>query len=229
VDFRRTRAFANRLEPSPADLVLFLSGRARFRSSSRSGITGATVEGWFNAEAGAIGMGRGEESAPASPIASGLVNCTSTVSDRLTSLAKRKMQKHIKAAKIKMPERGAYSTSALCAGLWVCFVSMRHQVAWRRFNRWPEISRCDPGGTSDEGWHRSREVITTGAGEGNGNQRRAPLRPIVFQFPFRKVRNHVRISSVNNSGSSIAAKWPPRAISVQRCTLKNRSAHSRGG
>ena len=174
-------------------------------------------------------MAKDEESAPASPIASGLANCTSTASDRFTSLAKRKMQKHIKAAKIKMPERGAYSTSTLCAGLSICLVSMRHQVAWCRFNRWAEISRRDPGGTSDKGWHRSREEITIGAGEDNGNQRKGPVRPIDFQFPFRKVRNHVRISSVNNSGSSIAAKCPPRVISVQRCTLKNRSAHSRGG
>jgi hypothetical protein len=140
-DFRKSRAFANRLDPSPADLVLFLSGRARFRSSSRSGITGATVEGWLNAKAGTMGMVRGEESAPASPIALGLVDCTSTALDRFTSLAKRKMQKHIKAAKIKMPDRGAYSTSALCVGLSICPVFMRHQVAWRRFNRWAEISR----------------------------------------------------------------------------------------
>ena len=136
-------------------------------------------------------MARGEESAPASPIASGLADCTSTASDRFTSLAKRKMQKHIKAAKIKMPERGAYSTSAPWADLSICLVSMRHQVAWRRFNRWAEISRCDPGGTSDEGWRRLWEEITTGAGEDNRNQRRGPVRPIDFQGPFRKVRNHV--------------------------------------
>ena len=27
----------------------------------------------------------------------------------------------------------------------------------------------------------------------------------------------------------MAAKWPPLGISVHRCTLKKRSAHSRGG
>ena len=187
------------------------------------------MEGWLNAEAGAIGMARGEESAPASPIASGLADCTSTASDRFTSLAKRKMQKHIKAPKIKMPERGAYSTSALCAGLSICLVSMRHQVAWRRFNRWAEISRCDPGGTSDEGWRRSMGRNNDWGRRRQQKSTEGSPRPIDFQCPFRKVRNHVRISSVNNSGSSIAAKCPPRAISVQRCTLKNRSAHSRGG
>jgi hypothetical protein len=40
----------------------------------------------------------------------------------------------------------------------------------------------------------------------------------VSQFPSRKVRNHVRISSMNNSGSSMGAKCPLRGISVQRCT-----------
>lgn len=42
----------------------------------------------------------------------------------------------------------------------------------------------------------------------------------------RKGRNQARRWSF---GSSIAAKWPPRGISVQHCTLKKRSAHSRGG
>src|SRR4051812_12989191 len=37
------------------------------------------------------------------------------------------------------------------------------------------------------------------------------------------------MSSTSNSGCSNAAKWPPRGISVHRSTLKNRSAHSRGG
>jgi hypothetical protein len=90
-------------------------------------MTGATVEDWLDAKAGAMGMARGEETALASPIASGLADCTSTALDRFTSLAKRKMQKHIKAAKIKMPERGAYSASVLCVGLLIFLVSMRHQ------------------------------------------------------------------------------------------------------
>ena len=37
------------------------------------------------------------------------------------------------------------------------------------------------------------------------------------------------MSLASNSGSSSAAKWPPRGISVQRWTLKKRAAHSRGG
>ena len=44
----------------------------------------------------------------------------------------------------------------------------------------------------------------------------------------RKGRKNSRISCTNNSGSSRAAKRPPRGISLQRCTLKKRSAHSRG-
>jgi len=35
------------------------------------------------------------------------------------------------------------------------------------------------------------------------------------------------MSPTSNSGSSIAAKCPPRGISVQRWTLKKRAAHSR--
>jgi hypothetical protein len=92
-------------------------------------MTGATVKDRLDAKAGAVGMAVSEESAPASPIVSGLADCTSTDPDRFTSLAKRKMQKHIKAAKIKTPERGAYAASALCLGLSICLVSMRHQVA----------------------------------------------------------------------------------------------------
>src|SRR5712672_3675008 len=38
-----------------------------------------------------------------------------------------------------------------------------------------------------------------------------------------------RMSAASISGSSKAAKCPPVDISVQRWTLKNRSAHSRGG
>src|SRR3954471_14891778 len=45
----------------------------------------------------------------------------------------------------------------------------------------------------------------------------------------RRRRKKARRSSASNSGSSIAAKCPPRDISVQRWILKNRSAHSRGG
>jgi hypothetical protein len=37
------------------------------------------------------------------------------------------------------------------------------------------------------------------------------------------------MSSAKRLGSSRAAKRPPLGISVQRCTLKKRSAHSRGG
>ena len=46
---------------------------------------------------------------------------------------------------------------------------------------------------------------------------------------FRNGRKKRRMSSTSNSGSSSAAKCPPRGISVQRWTLKNREAHSRGG
>ena len=46
---------------------------------------------------------------------------------------------------------------------------------------------------------------------------------------LRNGRKNSRMSSARASGCSMAAKWPPRANSVQRCTLKNRSAHSRGG
>jgi AraC-like DNA-binding protein len=45
----------------------------------------------------------------------------------------------------------------------------------------------------------------------------------------RNGRKKARISSTSNSGSSIAPKWPPLGIGVQRWTLKKRSAHSRGG
>src|SRR5580692_3697785 len=62
-----------------------------------------------------------------------------------------------------------------------------------------------------------------------GNSRPASREFSSVPRSSRNVRNHVRISSASNSGSSIAAKCPPRAISVQRFTLKNRSAHSRGG
>jgi hypothetical protein len=45
----------------------------------------------------------------------------------------------------------------------------------------------------------------------------------------RSGRKKSRMSSASLCGSSIAAKCPPRGISVQRCTLKKRSAHLRGG
>jgi hypothetical protein len=56
-------------------------------------------------------------------------------SGSFTSLARRKTQKHIKAAKIKMPESGAYFASALSLDLSISFVSMRHQLVRRFFNR----------------------------------------------------------------------------------------------
>src|SRR5258705_1073348 len=45
----------------------------------------------------------------------------------------------------------------------------------------------------------------------------------------RSGRKKARTSSTSAFGSSIAAKWPPFGIMVQRCTLKARSAHTRGG
>lgn len=44
--------------------------------------------------------------------------------------------------------------------------------------------------------------------------------PIACQ---RRVRANARISSISNLGCSMAAKCPPRGISVQRCTLNSRS------
>ena len=46
--------------------------------------------------------------------------------------------------------------------------------------------------------------------------------------PARTVRKNVRRSSVNRSGCSIAAKWPPRGRSAQCVTLYRRSTHGRG-
>ena len=37
------------------------------------------------------------------------------------------------------------------------------------------------------------------------------------------------ISRASSPGSSAGPKWPPVGITVQRCTLYSRSAHSRGG
>src|SRR5260221_4736453 len=45
----------------------------------------------------------------------------------------------------------------------------------------------------------------------------------------RKRRKNARRSSARSSGSSAAAKWPPRGISVQCCTLYPRSIQTRGG
>jgi hypothetical protein len=45
----------------------------------------------------------------------------------------------------------------------------------------------------------------------------------------RKVRKNKRISSTNSSGSSSAAKWPPRDISVQCWILYPRSTQRLGG
>jgi hypothetical protein len=45
----------------------------------------------------------------------------------------------------------------------------------------------------------------------------------------RKARKNKRISSTNSSGSSSAAKWPPRDISVQCWILYPRSTHRLGG
>src|SRR6188768_3095437 len=42
-------------------------------------------------------------------------------------------------------------------------------------------------------------------------------------------RKNSRMSWASACGCSMAAKWPPFANSVQRRTLKKRSAHSRGG
>ena len=42
-------------------------------------------------------------------------------------------------------------------------------------------------------------------------------------------RAHARTSSTKRSGCSIAAKWPPRGMSVQRTTLYARSAQDLGG
>lgn len=44
------------------------------------------------------------------------------------------------------------------------------------------------------------------------------LRPQVAAY--RNWRNHFRRSAASNSGSSIAANYPPRGISAQRWTLK---------
>jgi hypothetical protein len=46
--------------------------------------------------------------------------------DRFTPLARRAMQRQIKAPKIKIPESGAYSESALFPGLSISLVSMRN-------------------------------------------------------------------------------------------------------
>ena len=51
-------------------------------------------------------------------------------------------------------------------------------------------------------------------------------------LPGRQVRNdrkNARISSASASGCSKAAKWPPRAIGVQRWIFSTRSASERGG
>lgn len=39
----------------------------------------------------------------------------------------------------------------------------------------------------------------------------------------------LRMSAARSSGSSIAAKWPPRGMSVHCATLNTRSSHTRGG
>jgi len=45
----------------------------------------------------------------------------------------------------------------------------------------------------------------------------------------RYSRKKARRSSASATGSSIAAKWPPAGITVQRRMLYTRSAHARGG
>ena len=45
------------------------------------------------------------------------------------------------------------------------------------------------------------------------------LRLAQSRLGYRTVRAKARTSSMNRSGCSIAAKWPPRGISVQRVTL----------
>src|SRR5688500_4689168 len=64
-----------------------------------------------------------------------------------------------------------------------------------------------------------------------GHSSRTPQCPLLFSFRswFLNGRKNSRISSASACGCSMAAKCPPLGNSVQRCTLKNRSAHSRGG
>ena len=58
--------------------------------------------------------------------------------------------------------------------------------------------------------------------------RRMVRRRIHIPDYFLPAKN-VRISSASSFGSSIAAKWPPRGITVHRWILNAASAHRRGG
>jgi len=53
--------------------------------------------------------------------------------------------------------------------------------------------------------------------------------PAIYELLFRSGLKNARMSSASSSGPSMAAKWPPRGIWVQRAIRRLRSAHSQGG
>ena len=79
--------------------------------------------------------------------------------------------------------------------------------------------------------HRAARSTTARAGVALGEVSHTALSRFrtYYRSARRCGRKNVRSSSARSCGSSSAAKWPPRGISLQRCTSKNLSAHSRGG
>ncbi len=89
-----------------------------------------------------------------------------------------------------------------------------------------DVARDDLGALTHEDLHRRLRHARPGAGD---DRHLAVQHPHHQETPFqRTVRKKFRRSSVNSSGCSMAAKWPPRGMTAQCVTLYRRSTQERG-
>src|SRR5213078_2249998 len=104
--------------------------------------------------------------------------------------------------------------------MWFALMSMPcSKPPARPFGRWQRPIRA-PVSTGLDSMYRIEDIVGAGS---------TAARPRAAQRPRRSGRKNARTSSTSARGSSMAAKWPPRSMRVQRCTLKTRSAQARGG